>query len=245
MKLKFLFSFLLLLSSIQLYAQLKMDIEGGLVLGTSYNKVRIPNAGGTTVNLAEDLSINPKIFYRIRAGYTIAKRHNVSLLFAPLTVTYQGDFDRNINFNNTVFLAEQPVKVHYKFNSYRLTYRYDIISRARAQVGVGLTAKIRDADVRFKSESADTHFDNLGFVPLVNFYVALKPSYRWSVILEGDALASKQGRAEDIFAGVAYQVNTKLGIKLGYRVVEGGADVDDVYNFNWINYASAGLLFTL
>ncbi|WP_229238861.1 outer membrane beta-barrel protein [Dyadobacter sp. Leaf189] len=245
MKMKFLLSSLLFLCSIQLYAQVKLDLESGLVLGTNYNKVRIPNVGGTIVNLPEDLSIDPKVFYRIRAGYTIAKRHNISLLYAPLTVTYQGNFNRNINFNNTTFLAGQPVKVHYKFNSYRLTYRYDLISRARAQVGVGLTAKIRDADVRFQNESSDTHFDNLGFVPLINFYVALKPSYRWSVILEGDALASKQGRAEDIFAGVAYQLNNKLGVKLGYRVVEGGADVDDVYNFNWINYASAGLLITL
>jgi len=82
-------------------------------------------------------------------------------------------------------------------------------------------------------------------VPLVNFYAAYKPSYRWSVILEGDALAAKQGRAEDIFAGAAYQVNPKFGIKAGYRVVEGGADTDEIYNFNWINYASVGVLLTL
>jgi hypothetical protein len=245
MKIRILIIFLVLLGSIPAYSQLKLDIEGGLVFGTNYNKVRIPQTGGTTVNLADELSIDPKVFYRIRAGYTFSKRHNVSLLYAPLTVTYNGAFQRNVNFNNTNFASGAPLKVHYKFNSYRLTYRYDLISRARVQFGLGLTAKIRDADVRFKSELEDTHFDNVGFVPLVNFYAAFKPSYRWSLILEGDALASKYGRAEDIFAGVAYQANSKLGIKAGYRVVEGGADVDDVYNFNWINYASVGLLISL
>jgi hypothetical protein len=231
--------------SAPLYAQLSLDLEGGAVFGTNYNKVRIPNVGATTVNLPEELTINPKAFYRIRAGYTLGKRHTISALFAPLTVKYHGSFANNVNFNNQLFPAQQPLEVFYKFNSYRLTYRYDFIYKARWRVGAGLTAKIRDADVRFKNESLDTHFDNVGFVPLVNFYASYKPSYHWTLILEGDALGAKAGRAEDIFAGIAYQINPKLGVKLGYRVVEGGADVEDIYNFNWINYASAGLLITL
>jgi hypothetical protein len=226
------------------FAQLKLDVEGGLVLGTTYNKVRIPNQGGTTINLAEELSIQPKVFYRLRAGYLIKNRHSISALFAPLTVKYDGTTGRDIQFNGVTFSGQQPVEVFYKFNSYRLTYRYDFLARARWRVGVGLTGKIRDADVRFKNESSDTHFDNVGFVPLINFYAAYRPSYRWSFILEGDALAAKQGRAEDIFAGAAYQINPRLAVKLGYRMVEGGTDVDDVYNFNWINYASTGLLFS-
>ncbi|MCF0065732.1 hypothetical protein MUK70_23605 [Dyadobacter chenwenxiniae] len=237
--------FILMLCSSPLYAQFRLDLESGVVFGTNYNKVRIPNVGGTQVNLANDLSIDPKIFYRIRGTYTIAKRHNISALYAPLSVKYHGTFDKNVNFNGISYAAGQPLEVFYKFNSYRLTYRYDFVAKTRWRVGLGLTAKIRDADVRFKNESNDTHFDNVGFVPLVNFYASYKPSYRWSVILEGDALAAKQGRAEDIFVGAAYQVNPKFGIKAGYRVVEGGADSDEVYNFNWINYASVGVLLTL
>ncbi|TDE08858.1 hypothetical protein [Dyadobacter psychrotolerans] len=241
MTFRYISTFFLFIVCLSTQAQFKLDLEGGAVFGTNYNKVRIPNTGGTLVNLAEELSIKPKAFYRIRVGYTI-KRHNISALYAPLTVKYDGSFNQNVNFNNLVFLAGQPLEVFYKFNSYRLTYRYDFISTGRWKVGAGLTGKIRDADVRFKNESGDTHYDDLGFVPLVNFYASYKPTYRWSFIVEGDALASKFGRAEDIFAGAAYQINSKLGVKLGYRVVEGGADVDKIYNFNWINYASTGLL---
>lgn len=223
-------------------AQFNLDAEGGVVFGTNYNKVRIPNSGGTLFNLASELEVSPKVFYRIRAGYAIAKRHHISALYAPLSVQYKGSFDRIILFNDRSFVAGQPVHVTYKFNSYRLTYRYDFISNTRWILGAGLTAKIRDADIRLKSENADTHYDNVGFVPLVNFYAAYRPSYRWSFILEGDALASKQGRAEDVFAGIAYHINSQLGVKLGYRVVEGGADSDKIYNFNWINYASIGVL---
>ncbi len=231
--------------SIPTQAQLRLDLESGLVLGTRYNDVRIPNQGGTLVNLPDNLSVNPTVFYRARLGYTIADRHTISLLYAPLTVQYQGSFGQNVNFNNQQFVANRPLTVDYTFNSYRLTYRYDFVARTHWRVGVGLTAKIRDASVRFASESNSTNFDNIGFVPLINFYAAYKPNEHWSVLAEGDALGSRFGRAEDIFVGGAYNVNRTLGFKAGYRVVEGGANVDEIYNFTWINYASVGVLLTL
>ncbi|SDH51693.1 Outer membrane protein beta-barrel domain-containing protein [Dyadobacter soli] len=226
-------------------AQFNFDLEGGLILGTSYNKVQIPSGSGTRVNLPEQLDLDRSAFYRIRAGYRIGNRHNISALFAPLTIHYRGSLDQTTNFNNNTYLPGQPLNVDYRFNSYRLTYRYDFFANGKWRVGAGLTAKVRDADIRFKSEYADTHYDNLGFVPLINFYASWKPAYHWTVILEGDALAAKQGRAEDIFGGIAYNFNNTIGIKLGYRMLEGGADNDKIYNFNWINYASAGILISL
>jgi hypothetical protein len=225
-------------------AQLKLDLEGGLVFGTNYNDIKVNGLNGTLVDVSEQLDVSPKLFYRIRAGYTIANRHTVSLLYAPLQVGYAGSFDRAVNFNNTVYNAGENVDVNYKFNSYRLTYRYDFVTNARWRVGAGLTGKIRDADIRFKSASKDNHFSNIGFVPLLNFYAEYKPTARLSVIAEGDALASKYGRAEDIFASLAYRFNPNFGVKLGYRLVEGGADNDEIYNFTWINYASAGVLIS-
>lgn len=150
-----------------------------------------------------------------------------------------------MNFNNQQFAANRPLTVDYKFNSYRLTYRYDFVVRPRWRVGAGLTAKIRDANVRFSNESVSTNFDNIGFVPLLNFYAAYKPSEHWSVLVEGDALGSRFGRAEDIFAGASYNISRAVGFKAGYRVLEGGANVDEIYNFTWINYASVGVLLTL
>lgn len=235
----------LLVFSFPLMAQLKLDVEGGLVFGTNYNDVRIPALGGTLVDVSKELEVSPKAFYRLRAGYAIKNRHNISVLYAPLTVQYKGNFTQDVNFENTIYRTTDDVRVDYKFNSYRLTYRYDFIANDRWRVGAGLTGKIRHADIRFRSEAKDSHYSNVGFVPLVNFYVGYTPTQRWTVMLEGDALASKFGRAEDVFIGVAHHFHPKIGVKLGYRVVEGGADNDKIYNFTWINYASAGLLITL
>ncbi|GAB3263172.1 hypothetical protein GCM10027347_29540 [Larkinella harenae] len=228
-----------------LQAQFRLDLESGLVLGTAYTDVRIPNQGGTLVDVSKELSANPKVFYRARLGYTIANRHTISALYAPLTVRYEGRFSQDVNYNGIVFPANQPTTVFYKFNSYRLTYRYDFVTSERWRVGAGFTAKIRDANTRFENEVSQTNYDNVGFVPLLNFYAAYSPTNRWMVLLEGDALGAKAGRAEDIFLGAAYNFSPKLGVKLGYRVVEGGANTDEIYTFTWINYASVGVLLTL
>lgn len=240
------YAFMLALLAYSASAQVRLDLESGVVLGTNYNEVRIPNSGGTLFDVSSELTAKPQVFYRIRVGYTINSRHTLSALYAPLTIRYTGSFGRPINYNNTVFPAGQPLTAYYQFNSYRLTYRYDIVANERWRVGLGLTGKIRDANVRLAGEQTgrDTNFDNLGFVPLINFYLSYQPTQRLGVLLEGDALGARQGRAEDIFAGATYKLSNTIGLKAGYRVVEGGANVETIYNFTWINYASVGILAT-
>jgi hypothetical protein len=37
----------------------------------------------------------------------------------------------------------------------------------------------------------------------------------------------------------------RVQVRVGYRIVEGGADNDEVYNFALLNYASAGVTIRL
>ena len=55
-------------------------------------------------------------------------------------------------------------------------------------------------------------------------------------LIEGDALAAPQGRAEDVFVGARCDFDDQSSIRLGYRILEGGADNDEVYNFALIQY---------
>ena len=237
------FFFTLLLSSLSIsytFAQVWIDAEAGAVLGTPYNKISIPNTSGTRFDLGKELDITPIAYYRLRLGYTFNGRHTLTALYAPLTATYDGQFDRDVRFNNQVYAANQPVTAKYQFNSYRLTYRYGLVRGERFRLGVGFTAKIRDADVRLISSAQDTHFSNVGFVPLLNILAEYRAGRRWGVLLEADALAGGPGRAEDVFLGLGYKLSPRVGLRGGYRVVEGGADVESVYNFTWINYAALG-----
>ncbi len=248
MKTKYIFtSFVIfltaLISNAPLKAQLFIDAEGGAVF-TGYNDVRIPGNTGTLFSLKDDLKPNPAAFIRLRVGYTLGKRHTISLLYAPLTVRSEGTFDNPVNFEGETFPAGGPVDAQYTFNSYRLTYRYDIVKRPKTEFGLGFTAKIRDAEIALESEEVSANKTNVGFVPIIHFRLHYQLNDKLGLLLEGDALAAPQGRAEDVLLAATYKFSDKVGIKAGYRILEGGADNDEVYNFSLFNYAAIGAFIT-
>jgi hypothetical protein len=218
-----------------------VDIETGMV-STRYNDVRVPNEGGTLISLSDDLKTDPAAFIRLRLGYRLGKRHNLILLAAPLSLKAKGQVDTEVSFNGETFPAGTPLEGKYTFNSYRLTYRFDLKRSPKWIIGIGFTAKIRDAAIRVEGGGLNAETTNTGFVPLLNFFLRWSFAEKWHLLLEADALASPggQGRAEDVLLGLAYSLSPRVDIKAGYRFVEGGADVDTVYNFAWINYFMVG-----
>ncbi len=220
------------------------DFETGVVF-SGYNDVRIPGDQGTLFSLSKELDASPKVFYRVRAGYTFHTRHNLSLLYAPLAVKSNGSIPRDLTFEGVVFPANTTLIGFYKFNSYRLTYRYDIVEKPRFEFGLGFTAKVRDAKISLSSQSFYSEKTNVGFVPIINFRLEWKPDDKLSLLFEGDALAAPQGRAEDVLVAACYRFSDKVSLKGGYRILEGGADNDEVYNFALFNYAAVGLIFSL
>jgi len=224
-------------------AQALIDLESGLVF-TGYNDVRIPGDGGTLISLKNDLVSKTAFFYRIRLDYTIKSRHTLSLLYAPLETKSEGSMVQDVLFEGVVFPANTKLKGTYKFNSYRLTYRYDIVKKPRIEFGLGFTAKIRDAKIAISSPGSDSEKTNVGFVPIFNFRLLWNIDDTFGLLLYGDALAAPQGRAEDVLIATTFRLSDRLGIRAGYRILEGGADNDEVYNFSLFNYASVGITYT-
>jgi hypothetical protein len=232
-----------LLLSNPVKAQMILDIESGAVFN-GYNDVRIPGDLGTSFSLTDDLKSEPAIFLRLRASYKIKVRHTISLLYAPLTTKSEGRVGKDILFNDDLFDANTLLNGTYKFNSYRLTYRYDIVNNPKLIFGLGFTAKIRDASIGLSSEGKTSVKTNVGFVPIINFRLWWKPTEKFGILLDGDALAAPQGRAEDIQLAATYAISDNLGIRAGYRILEGGADNGEVFNFSLFHYASVGLTYT-
>ena len=249
MKNKLLFAttcFVLILSInvLSVSGQASLDLETGAV-GTGYNNVRIPGDQGTLFSLKDDLISKTEIFFRIRANYTIKSRHTLSLLYAPLETVSKGNVPYDILFEGVTFPANTDLTGTYRFNSYRLTYRYEIVLKPKFEFGLGFTAKIRDAKIAMASASLESEKTNVGFVPIINFRMLWKPFEKFGILLEGDALAAPQGRAEDVLIAATYRVSDHLGLKAGYRILEGGADNDEVYNFALFHYASFGFFIYL
>jgi len=221
-----------------------LDVEGSSIFSIPYNKVRIPAQGGTQFDLAHDLKLKKSSLFafRLRASYTIGKRHVLSVLAAPLTIKSSGTFNQDVVYSGVTYEQGTPIEARYQFNSYRLTYRYLLVAKDKVTFGLGITGKIRHADIVLQSPEGSSSYPDLGVVPLVNVYLKYDPNPHWALILEGDGLVTAQGRAEDFFAGLAYKFTDHFAVKAGYRVLEGGADVTSNYNFTWINYASIGIL---
>ncbi len=224
-------------------SHLAIDVETGVV-ATGYNDVRIPGDEGTFISFKDDLSPDPAFFYRLRLDYRIGIGHNVSVLYAPLEINSNGSVDKDIVFEGKTFPANSDIEALYKFNSYRITYRYDFIKNPTVELGVGFTAKIRDAKISLTSPEMDSEKTNVGFVPIVNFRLLWNFHEQFGLLLYGDALAAPQGRAEDVLLATTYKFSDNIMIRAGYRILEGGADNDEVYNFALIHYASAGVTYT-
>lgn len=223
------------------YEKGSVDLETGAIF-TGYSDVRIPGDTGTLFSLSDDLKADVAPSFRFRITLPLGERHNISWLAAPLVVYSDGKVDRDIVFAGETYPAGTDLKGTYWFNSHRLTYRYDFINNFRTDLGVGFTAKIREAGIRLEGGGLKSSKTNVGFVPIVNFRYNQYLGEKWSLLIEGDALAAPQGRAEDVYAGVTYKIVDGVRLKLGYRLLEGGADNDEVYNFALLHYATVGVI---
>ena len=224
-------------------ADWSIDIESGLAY-SGYNDVRIPGNTGTDISLSEDLDAESTEFVRLRLTIGLGDRHQLSFLAAPLRFASSGMVDRNVDFNGVRFDASTPLKSLYRFDSYRVTYRYTWLSRERFKAGIGFTGKVRDAAISLDNGSVSSEKTNTGFVPLINFAFDWRFASSTGLILEGDALAAPQGRAEDVLVGIYSHPFSQMRLRLGYRVLEGGADNDEVYTFALVHYLSVGVTWS-
>ncbi|NBX76481.1 MAG: hypothetical protein EBQ92_07995 [Proteobacteria bacterium] len=206
----------------------------------SRNDCRIPGDSGTLFSI-KDFGSGPFLAGRVYAGYRWTEKSEFRLLFAPLSLKGSRVLDSNVSFQGQTFSSGVTTDSLFRFNSYRLTYRYRVVDDENLNVWVGFTAKVRDAEIALTQGTTTASKSDLGFVPLLHFRANLQLSPVMSLDIDGDALAAPQGRAEDIVVRLIYDLNPTWHANLGYRLLEGGADNSKVYTFSFLHYAVAGL----
>lgn len=214
-------------------AQTEIRLEGDLTWQTR-NDQRVPGNGGTEFSLS-DIKQGPFPNYRLYVGHRFQERHEIRLLYAPLEIQLDTEFNKPITFFGSTFAAGTPTSALYKFNSYRATYAYHFEPSGNWKYAVGFTAKIRDAEVRLSQGALTQSKTNVGFVPLLNFQAEYDFGDGFRARLDFDGLAAPQGRAFDVGLFLDRTINDAYSIFGGYRTVEGGADNSEVYNFAWIH----------
>lgn len=222
-------------------AQDLLDLELAYVI-PGYNDVAIPGDTGTQFSLTDDLDAENTTAYRIRYSHLFAEKHWVAVLAAPLTVKSHGTLQENVDFNGATFTQGTAVDATFRFDSYSLIYRYGFHRSDDWQFSFGGAMKIRDAAIKLDGGGQVSEKDNRGVVPLLSFNLTWTPRAKLHLLVDGEALAAPQGRAEDVLFAAQYDVNPRLAVKGGYRILEGGADNDEVYTFSLFNYIVAGVV---
>jgi hypothetical protein len=185
----------------------------------------------------------PSAAGRLYLTWNIAPRHGLRALAAPFRIVETGTPVSDLSFAGEDFEAGKAVEATYKFNSWRLSYRYRLRDSERSRLWIGFTAKIRDAKVELRRGGVVGTETDVGFVPLLHVSGDIGLARRLRLLLDADALAGGPGRAIDAAVKVGFDVSDAWRLTLGYRTLEGGADVDSAYNFAWLHYAVASLVW--
>lgn len=214
-----------------------LELEAGPVWQSS-NDVQIPNdENGTRFSLEDLVGDGPWAAGRLYFTWNVSRRHGLRLLLAPLAYSESGTFDESVSFAGESYEPGVRTEAEYQFNSWRLSYRYRFKDTERWKLWIGFTAKVRDAKIELRQGDTSSKDDDLGFVPLVHFAAEHRFGESWRFIADLDALGGGPGRAIDLALKLGYDFGRNWTLTFGYRTVEGGVDIDDVYNFAWFNYA--------
>ena len=221
--------------------RLELELEAGPAW-QSRNEVEVPNDGSATrFSLADIAGSGPFWAGRVYLTWRFSEGHSLRLLYAPFSLTATGRSERPLSFAGETYAGGAPVEATYTFNSYRASYRWRLHSGERLTAWLGITAKVRDATIALAQGTTSSRKDDLGFVPLLHLAGAWRPAPSWQLSLDVDGLAGGPGRAVDASLALRYDLGDRWSLGSGYRTVEGGADVEEVYAFAWLHYGVVSL----
>ena len=101
-----------------------LEFETGAVW-QSRNQIQIPDSSaGTRFALTDIQGHGPEAQRRVELTWNMTHRHSLRFVYAPLGFSGTGAFGQPVRFAGSTFTPGSPIDSEYKFDSYRLTYRY-------------------------------------------------------------------------------------------------------------------------
>lgn len=217
------------------WKRFRFELEGGPVWQAK-NDVQIPGNTGTEFSFKDLTGSGPYAAGRFTFDWNIVERHGLRFEFAPLRIEGTGTFNRPVSFAGTTFAPGTSTEGKYKFDTYRVSYRYLFLNGKAWRMRVGATLLLRDAKIELEQAGVTASDSNVGVAPLLNFSTEWAFARRWTAIFDFEGLAGGPGRALDLALKLRYDFTDRWSIGGGYRMLEGGVDSDDTYNFSLFNY---------
>lgn len=203
-------------------------------LWTTRNDVRIPGDSGTRFSLTDLTDEGAWPVARLTIEHDLDERHGLRLLYAPVRTDGTGVLAGPTDFAGQTFAAGSA-RGEYRFDTWRLGYRYTFHDSEAWQWKVGGTLLVRDAAIELRQGALRARDTDLGLVPLLNLTGEWRFAERWAAVLDLEGAAAPQGRAVDLALTAGYDLDERTRLSFGYRTIEGGADNDSVFTFAWIH----------
>ena len=221
------------------FAQAQAEVNLRLTVGASSqskNVIQNPNTDtGTRFSLSDAIGEDPTIASRLEVNWDFKERHNLRIILAPLLITETVTFENSIQFAGESFNANQPLEAAYKFNSWRVGYHYTAIDNKRNTLQIGGTLKLRDAKIRLTQDNITSLDGGLGLVPLLYLAGKYRLNDKWTIGADVDGLVVSRGRAIDLGLTIDFAITDRWRIGADWRVLDGGVDSENAYNFVQFN----------
>ncbi|MFZ2491474.1 MAG: hypothetical protein WA208_08305 [Thermoanaerobaculia bacterium] len=217
-----------------------LELEGGPAWQLR-NDFAVPGDGGTLVRVEER---GPALVARTTLTWQMNDRWSLRFLAAPLSLRSDVVAAAPVTFEDATFGAGETLRVNYRFDSYRVSAIRRFDTGGRWTFRAGATLKLRDAEIGLRGVATEAVKKNRGLVPLLYGGARLQLDERTAIDVDADAAAAPQGRAIDAAFRVERKATDRTWVYLGARMLEGGADNDEVDTFATFAYLVGGLRVT-
>jgi hypothetical protein len=209
-----------------------LDVETGYVF-TSLNDSRSPNTTGSLVSLTRDLEDAPRSFLPPSMGRSPRATPRFARVVRAIGDPRPRNLDPRREYEGTLFPAGTPVFAYYRFDSYRLTYRYSFVRRAGLEMMGGSREDPRRGNVPQwgRSRGQDQHGIRAALPPLPRLEAEAGKtgcSSTWTPRRRNKA-------APRIFWWPSPTLPARGRMARGVSHVGGRADVEEVYSFAWLH----------
>ncbi|MCA1733396.1 MAG: hypothetical protein LC732_07325 [Acidobacteria bacterium] len=219
--------------------ELVLDLEGAAAWQLR-NDFAVPGDEGTLVRLADD---GPAPAGRATLTWHRWERWSLRVVAAPYSSDAVFVSSGPVRFEDVVFPAGEPIEVDYRFNSWRAGAFYRFAPRGDWSLRAGITLKVRDAEIALRSGEQEASNENIGLVPLL-YGGARWERGRRAFDIDVDGAAASQGRAIDLALRGEQRISDRASLFLGARILDGGADNEEVFAFATVLYATGGIRVT-
>lgn len=186
---------------------------------------------GTAINVRADLAIQQKKLYELRLVLRPGKHHKFRFQYLPMAYTGTTTLSADIIFNGIRFPVSTEVATDFRWDTYRIGYEGDFVSRDWGYIGLILEAKYTDARVELNAPVVGLEFVQARApIPAIGLTARVYP-VKW-VAITGEFTAFKlpegiQGLPTgteasyfdwDINGTVNFTHN--FGVEVGYRTLD-------------------------